>query len=167
MKPLSQVRSWTGGPCLSSQSLFNAQLGLIAIYILLTMWYVLIKEKSIFSKAISVVLPEQVWCWTGTVKVFCNGELPLNAHYQVFSLMLLLDYFHTAHLKGEIVSYALEHALDEEIMVDQLGSVRCFLQVVQNHNFSNCRLWTELNGKTESLDLRLSEAAIPHSLPVP
>lgn len=88
------------GAFVCAHNLLNAQLGLIVIYILLTIWYVLIKEKSIFCKAISVVLPEQVWCQAGTLMVFCKGGLPLNAHYQVFLDYLTIFTQHT--LKGNL-----------------------------------------------------------------
>lgn len=116
------------------------------------MWYVLIKKKkNLYS--ISVVLPEQVWCRTGTVKVFCNSGPPLNAHYQVSLSCYYLTIFTQHTLKGNLY-HKLWNTLLSVLWVKRLRlpnnadrkSVWCFLQVVQNHSsdFSKCSLWTEL-----------------------
>lgn len=164
-------RELNRGAFVCAQNLFNAQLGLIAIYILLTIWFVLIKEKSIFFKAISVVLPEQVWCRTGTIKVFCNSGLPLNAHYQVFLSWYYLTIFTQHTLKGNLY-HKLWNTLLTVLWMKRLWlpkstdheSVRCFLQVVWNHDsdFAKCSLgtWVKTGAGHEAVSAR---AAIPLS----
>lgn len=129
------------------------------------MWYVLIKEKSIFYKAISAVLPEQICCQTRTRELVCNSAMPLNAHYSVFRSWYYLTTQHT--LKGN-----LYHKLRNTFWLcsgwrswlpsnaDQ-KSVKCFLRVVQNH-YSRIMLLLESGCEAVS-----AQAAIPRSLPVP
>lgn len=122
-------------------------------------------KKNLYS--ISVGLPEQVWCQTGTRKVFSNSGMPLNAHYQVFHSWYYLTFFTQHTLKGNLYhklwnTFCLCSGLRLWLTNNaDRKSVKCFLQVVQNHS-SGTELLLESGREAVS-----AQAAIPHSLPVP